>query len=39
MKQAAVGTVQCDICELLVKAVEQYAVENSTEVCLLFTSA
>ena len=26
--------VQCDICELVVKVVEQYAVENSTEVCL-----
>ena len=29
-----VGGVECDICELVVKVVEQYAVDNSTEVCL-----
>ena len=39
MKQAAVGTLQCDICELTVRVMEQYAVDNSTEVCLLLTSA
>ena len=31
---AKVEGVECDICELVVKVVEQYAEENSTEVCL-----
>ena len=31
-----VGDVECDICEAIVKVVEMYALQNSTEVCLLF---
>ena len=29
-----VGGVECDLCEAIVKVVESYAEENSTEVCL-----
>ena len=32
MKQEAVGSAQCEICELLVKIAEQFALENTTEV-------
>ena len=28
------ATLQCDICEEVVKIVEQYAEENKTEVCV-----
>ena len=31
-----VGGVECDLCEAIVKVVEMYALQNSTEVCLLF---